>query len=201
MRRYIRKCMTIWGLSIVLLFSLYGCSTSDTTADDEEEVEQVDDEEEIEEETNEIVSGTYTPESNKFEIQLPNGNWKVDREEDGMASLQSEDEQSYFEIAYLSAEDAEGALGETPSSREELEEQISYGEVHPTVVSFDTKTEEGVEQTVYTLKYEDGDYPYMIQGSFVKDGEYFTVIAMTKQNDTALLESLQQAVTQFKILS
>lgn len=201
MRKYIRKCIAICSLSVALLFSLYGCNTNDTTVDDEEEIEQMDDEEEIEEETNEIISGTYKPESNKFELQLPNGNWKVDREEEGMVSLQAEDEQSYFEIAYLSEEDAEGALGETPSSKEELEEQLSYAEVQPTVVSFDTKTEEGGEQTIYTLKYTDGDYPYMIQGSYVKDGEYFTVIAMTKQDDASLVESLQQALSQFKILS
>lgn len=198
-----RKCITIFALSIILLFSLYGCGSKDTAVDDEEEIEQVDgdDAEEMEEENNEVVSGTYTPESNAFEILLPDGNWKIDREEEGMVSLQSEDGQSYFEIAYLSEQDAEGALGETPSSKEELEEQLSYGEVVPTVESFDTKTEDGVEQTVYTLKYEEGDYPYMIQGSYVKDGEYFTVIAMTRQDDTSVLKSLQQAMIQFKILS
>ncbi len=185
----------------MLLFSLYGCSKDDVSTD-EEEIEEIneEDEEEIEED-NEVVSGTYIPESNKFQLQLPSGNWKIEREEEGMASLQSEDEQSYLEIAYLSKEDAEGALGETPTSREELEEQISYGEVHPTVVSFDTKTEDGVEQTIYTLKYTEGDYPYMIQGNYTTDEECFTVIAMTKLDDMSVVEKLQETLSKFKILS
>lgn len=193
--------MTIWGLSMMLLFSLYGCSKNDVSTEDDKEIQQINegDDEEIEED-NEMVSGTYVPESNKFQLQLPNGNWKVEREEEGMVSLQAEDEQSYFEIAYLSEEDAQGALGETPTSKEQLEEQISYGEVSPTVVSFDTKTEDGIEQTVYTLKYTDGDYPYMIQGNYIKDGEFFTVIAMTKLDDISLVEQLQEALNKFKIL-
>lgn len=185
---------------MMLLFSLYGCSKNDVSTDDEE-IEEIneEDDEEIEED-NEMVSGTYVPESNKFQLQLPDGNWKIEREEEGMVSLQAEDEQSYFEIAYLLEEDAQGALGETPTSKEQLEEQISYGEVAPTVVSFDTKTEDGVQQTIYTLKYTDGDYPYMIQGNYVKDGEFFTVIAMTKLDDMSLVEKLQETLSKFKIL-
>ena len=193
--------MMIFILSVTFLFSLYGCNGKSDTVQDTEEIEQEesDDAEEMEEEDDEVVSGSYKPESNKFEIQLPDGNWKVSMEEEGMVSLQSEDEQTNFDIVYLSEQDAQGAMGETPSSKEELEKQLSYAEVVPTVESFDAKTEDGVEKTIYTLKYKDGDYPYMIQGNFVKDGEYFTVIAITKQEDASVLKTLQQAVEQFKI--
>ncbi|MGN0466119.1 MAG: hypothetical protein ACI4F9_07200 [Lachnospiraceae bacterium] len=184
---------------MMLLFSLYGCGKDDVATENGEEIEEINEEDEEIEEENEMVSGNYIPESNKFELQLPKGDWIIEREEEGMVSLQSEDGQSYFEIAYLSEEEAKGALGETPTSKEELEEQISYGESSPTVISFDKKTGDGVEQTVYTLKYADGDYPYMIQGNYVKNGEFFTVIAMTKLGDESFIGKLQESLNQFKI--
>ncbi len=186
----------------MLLFSLYACKKENTSAENEEEIEEVEEEDSEDiEEGEEIINGSYTPESNRFVLNLPKGNWRIDWEEEGIVSLQSEDEQSYFEIAYLSEEDAEGALGETPQTREELEEQISYGEVKPTVVSFDDKTEGGVKRTIYALKYADGDYPYMVQGNYEKDGEFFTVIAMSKQQEDSILSELQKSIEQFEILN
>ncbi len=199
MKKYIKKYMTVLGLAMVLLFSLCACGKEDTSAQDEEEIEEIEEDGEIEED-NELISGDYTPESNKFTLKLPKGNWKVEREEEGNASLQAEDEQSYFEIMYLSAEDAQNAMGEIPATREELEEQISYGEVHPTITSFETKTEDGVKQTIYALKYTDGDYPYMIQGNYEKNGEFFTVIVMTKQEEESFIGKLQESLEKFKIL-
>lgn len=203
--KYIKKATIIFGMSGMMLFALGGCGKDSTSSDDtsieESDDAQSDDESDGDEET-EVVSGTYIPENNKCQLTLPDGNWEIENEEydTSISVLNSEDGTSHIEIAYMEGDDAQSALGETPTTKEQLEEQMSAAEVVPSVEAFENTTENGVQKTIYTLKYSDGDYPYMIQGYFVKDQQYFTVIAMTTQDDASTLKALQKAVSGFQIL-